>query len=234
LTGKWNFELDNPNIFQINIIKKSYFWIPQFSLKVIKYLKNHNFDIIHGNGPKGSLPLLFIPKKKFISTLHDLGPYETKFSRIPIEKYLFKAVSKKAIYLTTCSEFIKNEIKRYIPQVNIKNIHNLYSAIEDKFKPYPKEAQELKKELNIQGPILLNIGRIALYKGVHYLISAYKIAKKEIPDLNLVIGGKPDFYMEKYYKTWKQKYKDIHFIGFISDDEIPIYYSMGDVFVNYS
>ncbi len=234
LTGKWNYQLDNPNIFQINLIKKSYFWIPQFSLKVKKYLKNHNFDIIHGNGPKGSLPLLFIGKKKFISTLHDLGPYETTFSRFPIEKYLFKAVAKKAEYLTTCSEFIKSEIKHNIPQVDINKIYNLYSAIEPKFKCCLEEAQELKKVLNIQGPILLHIGRIALYKGVHNLISAYQIAKKEIPDLNLVIGGKPDFYMEKYYKIWKQKYKDIHFLGFVPEDEIPIYYSMGDIFVNYS
>ena len=233
-TGKWNVELDDPNINQIGLIKKSYFWIPQFSYKIIKYLKKQNFDIIHGNGPKGSLPLLLMPHKKFIATLHDLGPFEPTFSLIHIEKYLFKAVAKKAKFLTTCSEFIKNEINLHIPTVDIKKTYNLYSAIEDKFRPYPKEAQKLKEKLGIQGPILLYIGRIALYKGVQYLISAYKIAKKTIPDLNLVIGGKPDFYMEKYYKSWKQNYKDIHFIGFISEEDIPIYYSMGDIFVNYS
>jgi glycosyltransferase involved in cell wall biosynthesis len=233
-TGKWNVKLDDPNIIQIDLIKRSYFWIPQFSYKIIKYLKKRNFDIIHGNGPKGSLPLLLIPNKEFIATLHDLGPLEPTFSLIHSEKYLFKAVAKKAKFLTTCSEFIKNEIKRYIPYINIKNIFNLYSAIEEKFRPYPKEAQKLKEKLGIQGPILLYIGRIALYKGVHYLISAYKLAKRQIPDLNLIIGGKPDFYMEKYYKFWKHKYKDIYFVGLISEKEIPFYYSMGDIFVNYS
>ncbi|MFX1394186.1 MAG: glycosyltransferase family 4 protein [Promethearchaeota archaeon] len=234
LTGKWNIKLKDPNIHQINLIKKSFFWIPQFTVKIIKYLKNHDFDIIHGNGPKGSLPLLLNHNNEFISTIHDLGPLESKFSLIPIEKYLLKKVAKRAKFLTTCSDFIKNEIKRSIPNVDIKNIYNLYSAIEKKFKPYPQEAQKLKETLGIQGPILLYIGRIALYKGVHHIISAYKIAKKQIPDLNLVIGGTPDFYMEKYYKSWIQKYKDIHFVGFISDQMIPIYYSMGDIFLNYS
>jgi len=48
------------------------------------------------------------------------------------------------------------------------------------------------------------------------------------------MGGKPDFSMERLYQEWKQKYKEIYFVGFVSDKEIPIYYSMGDIFVTYS
>jgi glycosyltransferase involved in cell wall biosynthesis len=234
ITGKWNKELKDPDILQINLIRKSYFWIPQFILNVLKFLRSQKFDIIHGNGPKGSLPLIFFYKKRFISTIHDLGPYETKFSLIPIEKYLFKKVAKKATYLTTCSNFIRTEIKRYIHKVDINKIFNLYSAIEDKYKPYPKEAKKLKENLGIQGPVLLYVGRIAAYKGVEDIITAYKFAQKEIPNLNLVLGGSPDFYMKKYYFYWQQKFKDIHFIGFINEQEIPYYYSMGDIFITYS
>jgi glycosyltransferase involved in cell wall biosynthesis len=111
---------------------------------------------------------------------------------------------------------------------------NLYSAIEKKYKPLPEKALELKEKLNIKGPVLLYIGRIAKYKGVDHIIKAYQIAKEEIPNLNLVIGGKPDFSMEKIYQEWKKIFKDIHFVGFVSEEEIPIYYSMGDIFVTYS
>ena len=65
-------------------------------------------------------------------------------------------------------------------------------------------------------------------------INAYKIAKKEIHDLNLVLGGIPDFFMKKTYQEWKQKFKDVYFVGFISENEIPIYFSMGDIFITYS
>ncbi|MHA1439399.1 MAG: glycosyltransferase family 4 protein [Promethearchaeota archaeon] len=234
ITGKWNVELNEPNIIQFNLIRKRFLWGPQFYLKVVKYLRSHKFDIIHGNGPKGSLPIILANKKRFISTIHDLGPFETKFTKIPVEKLLIKFVVKKATYVTTCSDIIRREINYYVPKVSLNRIFNLYSAIEEKYKPYPTEAKHLKENLGIEGPILLYIGRIASYKGVDYIIKAYKIAKKKIPNLNLVIGGNPDFYMEKFYQEWKQKYKEIYFVGFIPGDKIPIYYSMGDIFITYS
>ena len=234
ITGKWNRDLSDPNIIQLNIIRKRFLWFPLFNLSTVKYLRKLEFDIIHGNSPKGVLPIILSNQKQFISTIHDLGPFETSFTRIPIEKYLIKLAVRRSTYITTCSNFIRKEIKHYIPEVDIKNIFNLYSAIEDKYKPLPLEAKKLKQKLHIEGPIILYIGRITKYKGVENIIEAYKIAKKEIPNLNLVMGGKPDFYMEKIYQDWKQKYRDIHFAGFISEKEIPIYYSMGDVFVTYS
>jgi glycosyltransferase involved in cell wall biosynthesis len=235
ISAKWNKKLNDPNIIQFKVIKKSFLWIPQFFFKVRKFLKHHHFDIIHGNGPKGSLPLVFMSKKRrFVSTLHDLGPFETKFSIIPLEKWLIKRAAKKATFITTCSNSIRNEIENVIEGINIDKIYNLYSAIEDKFKPYPKEAKKFKEKLNITGPIILYIGRIALYKGVDDIISAYQSAKQEIPGLTLLLGGKPDFTMEKIYQEWKRTYDDIHFLGFISEDEIAFYYSMADVFITYS
>ncbi|MHA2430318.1 MAG: glycosyltransferase family 4 protein [Promethearchaeota archaeon] len=234
LTGKWNLNLNDPNVSQIKILRKSYLWIPQFVLKVINFLRNADFDIIHGNGPKGTLPLLLYNKKNFISTIHDLGPIESSFSFIPIEKILINEVIKKANLITTCSEFTKQQIKKFFPKIELKKVHNLYSAIDSKFKPYPKKAEQLKENLELKGPVALYIGRIALYKDIENVIKAYKYAKKEIANLELVIGGTPDFYMKETYKRWKQKYKDVHFIGFIPEAELPIYYSMGDVFITYS
>ncbi len=234
ITGKWNFKLSDPNIYQINILRRRFFWFPQFNLRVIKYLRRNKFDIIHGNSPKGALPIILANQKDFISTIHDLGPFETLFTKIPIEKLIIKIVSQKSRFLTTCSDSIKKEITYYIPKVNIDNIFNLYSAIEEKYKPLPNKAQKLKEKLKIKGPVLLYLGRIAKYKGVDDIIKAYKKAKKEIPDLTFVMGGKPDFYMEKNYHEWKQKYDDICFVGFVPDKDMATYYSMGDIFVTYS
>lgn len=234
LTGKWNYELKDPNIVQVNVIKKRFLWIPQFNLNVIKYLRNNKFDIIHGNGPKGTLPIILSGKKKFISTIHDLGPFEAKSTLLPFGQVLLRSIAKRATYITTCSNSIKRQIKHYIPEVNINKIFNLYSAIEEKYKPAPKKAKDLKEKLNIKGPTLLYIGRIAFYKGVSDIIKAYYIAKKKISNLNLVIGGKPDYKILKIYEMWKKKYKNVHFIGFVPADKIPIYYSMGDIFITYS
>ncbi|MFW9879885.1 MAG: glycosyltransferase family 4 protein, partial [Candidatus Thorarchaeota archaeon] len=131
ITAKWNVQLSDPDIFQINILRKRFFWVPQFNLHAIKYLKSNTFDIIHGNSPKGVLPIILANQKRFISTIHDLGPFETKFTKIPIEKFLIKYSVNKSTYITTCSESISKEIKYYIPHVDANKIFNLYSAIED-------------------------------------------------------------------------------------------------------
>jgi glycosyltransferase involved in cell wall biosynthesis len=234
ITGKWNIDLNDPDIIQFNLIQKRFLWAPQFIYKAVKYINSHNFDIFHGNAPKGTLPIILSNKKKFITTIHDLGPFETSFTKIPFEKYLIKLAVKKASLITTDSEFIRREIKYFMPKVNISKIQTHFLSIEEKFKPYPKEAENLREELKISGPVILYIGRIAFYKGVDDIITAYYIAKKEIPDLNLVIGGTPDFQMAKKYEEWKKKYTDIHFVGFIEDNKLPYYYSMGDIFITYS
>jgi glycosyltransferase involved in cell wall biosynthesis len=234
LTGKWNTSLNDPDIIQLNLIPKRFLWVPQYLLKAIKYINNHDFDIVHGNGPKGTLPILLSNKKRFITTIHDLGPYETTFTKIPIERQLINYIIHKAAIITTVSNFVKSEIKYFIPNVEANKIYIHYNGIEERFKPYPEEANFLRNKLKINGPVLLYLGRIAFYKGVDDIIAAYKIAKRKIPDLNLIIGGKPDFQTLKVYEEWKIKYKDIFFIGFVEDRELPYYYSMADVFITYS
>ena len=234
ITGKWNMDLNDPDIIQFNLIPKRFLWVPQFILKAIKYINSHDFDILHGNAPKGTLPIILSNKKKFVTTIHDMGPFETRFSKIPIEKYLVKYAVRKATVITTVSDFIKKEIKYFIPKVDKNKIYIHYNGINEKLLPSPKEANKLKEKFKLDGPVIIYIGRIAFYKGVDDIIAAYKIAKKKIPNLNLVIGGKPDFQTKKIYEEWKVKYKDIHFLGFIEEREKPYYYSMGDIFITYS
>lgn len=234
ITGKWNIELKDPDIIQVKLMRKSYFWLPQFIIKVKKFMKASYFDVVHLNGPKALTPFLFSKKKNFLSTIHDLGPIETKFSILPIERKLIKQLVKRASIITTCSDSVRNQIKQVFPKTNINKIFNLYSAIESKFVPYPTEAMILKRKLQLKGPILLYIGRIASYKGVSDIIKAFHLAKQKIKDLELVIGGTPDFSMKKTYEEWIKKYPDIIFAGFINTDEIPIYYSMADIFITYS
>ncbi|MHA1914245.1 MAG: glycosyltransferase family 4 protein [Promethearchaeota archaeon] len=234
LTGKWNIDLRDPDIIQLDLIPKRFIWAPEFFLRAVKYINSHDFDIFHGNAPKGTLPIILSNKKRFITTIQDLGPFETTFTKIPFEKYMIKLAAQKSSIITTGSDNAKNEMKYYMPKVDKNKIYVHYYGIEDHFKPHINEAEALKKKLKIKGPVIIYIGRIAFYKGVGDIIEAYNIAKNTIPELSLVIGGKPDFQMEKTYREWKEMYKDIHFVGFVKEQEIPYYYSLGDLFITYS
>ncbi len=234
LTGKWNYELADSNIMQYNILRNRYLWAPEFILRVAKYLRSHHFDIIHGNKPKGCLPILASNKKRFISTIHDLGPFETYYTLGSIQRIFLSQVVKKSTLITVPSYHTKKGLKKVVPNISSNKIEVIYNGIDRKFHPYPYEAKKLKEKLNIRGPILLYLGRIAKYKGVNDIIEAYNVTKKKIPNVNLIIAGEPDFEMEKIYETWKQNFKDIYFTGFISDNLVPIYYSMADILIAYS
>ncbi len=234
ITGKWNRDLKKSDIVQFDLIGKRFLWIFHFTYKVIQYLRTHRFDIIHANSPKAAFPIILSGTKEFITTIHDFTPFETKLTLIPLEKYLIKLVSKKSRYILTVSNYIKRRFKIFIPNIRFDKIYNIYNGIEEKYKPYPKEAQDLKNRLNIHSPILLYVGRIASYKGVDHIIEAYNLIKKDFDNLNLVIGGTPDFQMQKKYNKWKEDYKDIHFLGYIPEEKMPLYYSMADIFLTYS
>ena len=234
ITGKWNIDLDDPDIIQFDLIRKRFFWVPHFYYRVFKFLRTNKFDIIHANSAKAALPIILAGQRKFICTIHDFTPFETELTKIPLEKMLIRFVSLRATIITTVSNFVKREFLHFIPRIDKKKIITIYNGIEEKYKPYPIEAQGIMERLNIQGPIILYVGRITSYKGVDDIIKAYKIVKTEIPKVTLVIGGKPDYLMEKQYENWKKIHQDIHFVGYIPENEVPYYFSMGDIFVTYS
>ncbi|TXT63349.1 MAG: GDP-mannose-dependent alpha-(1-6)-phosphatidylinositol monomannoside mannosyltransferase [Promethearchaeota archaeon] len=234
LTGKWNYILNDPNIIQYHILKSRYLWAPEFVYRVAKYLNTHKFDIIHGNKPKSSLPILFSNKKKFISTIHDLGPFEAYYALGSLQKLLVSRIVQESTYITVPSYHTKLGLKNVIPKLNLSKIKVIYNGIDKKFHPRPNEAKKLKQKFDLKGPIILYLGRIARYKGVEDIIKAYIYAKKKIKNLTLIIAGKPDFEMQNTYNLWKKKYQRILFTGFIPDDLVPVYYSMADILIAYS
>ncbi len=234
LTGKWTKELPEDDIIQFELITKKFLWILHFNLKVFIYLKRHKFDLIHGNGSKGTLPIILSNKKNFITTIHDLGPFEEKSFKSFLMRLLIRFIGNNSPLLTTVSKEVKKEFKYFLPKVDQKRTNVVYNGISEKYKPYPEKAKKLKAALDIKGPVILYIGRIAANKDVGEIIKAYHLAKKNNNSLNLIVGGKPDFQMQSVYNNWKAQYKEIYFPGLIPEEKMPIYYSMGDVFVNYS
>ena len=127
----------------------------------------------------------------------------------------------------------KKEISHYM-DVNLDKIEVVSVGIDPEFQPSPKKGLELKENLGLDGPVMFFVGRIAFYKGVEDIIKAYNIAKKEIPDLKCVIGGKPTLKMRPTVEQWKHENPDVTFFGMIPDVELPTYYSMADMFITYS
>ena len=232
LTVKWSEGFEDPNIHTIDVPNSRFLWVPKYSAYYRKYLKNHEYDIIHANGARGALPVI-LAGKKYVTHIHDVGPFQASFSAIPGLKWLEKKNAQTASKIMCGAQSARKEISHFM-EVDLDKIEVVSVGVDPEFKPLPENGQELKEHLGITGPTMFYVGRIAFYKGVDDIIKAYHLAKKVIPDLQCVIGGKPTLKMQSTVDQWKHDNPDIKFVGMIPDEELPTYYSMSDMFITYS
>ncbi|MFQ5857920.1 MAG: glycosyltransferase [Anaerolineae bacterium] len=76
-------------------------------------------------------------------------------------------------------------------------------------------------------PLILFVGRLRYYKGLEYLLEAMR----EIEATLLVIGGGPMApEWQALARNWGLQER-VHFVGEVTDDELPAYYHAADVFV---
>lgn len=134
-------------------------------LKDINNLRRLKADIYHVTGDINYF-INFLPRKKTILTIHDIGHYVVTlkgFKRIIYKWLWFKFSIKFATKVTTISENTKNEIVKHLntPLDKINIIHDCYSPI---FK------LNLKK-FSSSEPIILQVGT-QIYKNVPRLIEA--------------------------------------------------------------
>ena len=78
---------------------------------------------------------------------------------------------------------------------------------------------------------ILFVGRLEPRKGLGYLLKAYQMVKREIPDSRLIVVG-PGTRLRRKYKNWVKRsgLEDVVFVGYASYAELPRYYRTADVF----
>lgn len=100
----------------------------------------------------------------------------------------------------------------------------------ERFNPYI-DGSRVRRELNCANKkIIFFLGRLVPYKGVEYIIKAFREAKKEVGDAVLIVGGRGPL-KEKLMKLASElEVKDVVFTE-IEDKDIPEYYAACDLFV---
>ncbi|NOX71359.1 MAG: glycosyltransferase family 4 protein [Candidatus Micrarchaeota archaeon] len=131
-----------------------------------------------------------------------------------IEKFLLNFVD----YFIIASTEIRNFVNGKGIILPLKK-----GIIIERFVPENVEPDSLLSRIN--GKILLFTGRLHDVKDPLTLIKGYKLAKKKIPDLHLVLAG--DGPLKDECK--KISDKDVHFLGFV--DNIPSLLKSTDIFI---
>lgn len=202
-----------------------------------KDIKKDNIDIYHisqnGIGLSQNLNCLKIV------TIHDLIPYimpET-VGKGYLLKFLrdMPRIIDEANAIITVSEYSKKDILKFFP-INSEKIFVTPLAADIMYKPLDKNAckEYLAKKYNIKSSFILYVGGFSARKNVSSLINAYEKISNEIDkDIKLVICGAKKDAIENLInmKLNSKTSENIIFTGFISNEDLPIFYNSCEVFV---
>lgn len=222
--------------------------------RFLKLVRQYNLDIIHVHTEYNISKLANLAHKKLhipmVHTLHTLWGDYFKYVSPFCDKHFHKIMEKMLRKLFT-GPVAKNSTIEIVPTRKVyeqsqkyglgKDIRIIPTGIElERFyaSNFSKdEISSLKKDLGI-GPeqfVFLYIGRTSKEKNIEVLLNAYaKACRGNEKTVFLLVGGGPELEELKADVAELNIEKQVVFAGTIPWDKIPLYYQLGDVFLNAS
>ncbi len=201
-------------------------------IKLLKVLKDLKPDLTHFWMPQQ--PILY--RRKKVTTIHDLTLVRFRHPKThpliywvkqQVFKMVIKSGAKRSEYVVTPSKNTKKDVITYTGIDSDKVIVTYESA--DKM---PGKAAKPPKKVLAQEPFVLYVGNAFPYKNIDTLMAAHLELKKKHPGLHLALAGKKDlFYEQLEEKANKENLHDVHFLGFVSDQELMWLYQNAKVYV---
>lgn len=213
--------------------------------------RSYRFDVVNFHQPFSASGVLQSRKSKPIKkiyTCHSLS-FEEFVSRNPkpggflknlfyeLQIFARKKIERRAIeqsdHIVVLSRFTQDKLATAygIPSSNVSIIPGGVDL--KRFRPVEnKNAIRRRLKLPDSKIILFTVRNIVARMGLENLIDAVKLSVEKAPDIYLVIGGGGPLKDELEVKSEKLKVKKfIRFEGFISEELLPEYYGMADMFI---
>lgn len=204
-----------------------------------RLLNSYKFDLMHF--PHFNVPLLY--RRTFVLTIHDLILVHfptlraTKLNPLVYWiKYLgYKLAISSAIAraesIIAVSEFTKNDIAGQYPQAR-KKITVTYEACDDLCRISNMAPHHILEKYGIIKPYLLYVGNAYPHKNLQGLVDAFAQVSSTFPDMQLALVGKEDFFYArlKAYSA-KKNIAGVHFLGFVSDQDLDVLYRFAQAYV---
>lgn len=143
---------------------------------------------------------------------------------------IFIALANRTARRADSAISISHYLQRQLKQETGLDSKVIYNSIDiERFHP-GLDGSNIRNRYGLgQGPIIVYVGRISPYKGVHLLIQAFSLVRQEVPTAKLLIVGKHTF--PDYSKKLREMADDsVIFAGYVSDEELPYYYAACDLY----
>jgi glycosyltransferase involved in cell wall biosynthesis len=149
--------------------------------------------------------------------------------KIKFLKKIQAGLAKKADKIIAPSHYLKKVVEVWgVPSEKIAVVYNAASN----FSEFNLSKEEAKRELAIEGEVLLSVGRLVGWKGFRALIEIMPELLSEVPNLQLVIVGEgPEKeYLETEIKILNLEDR-IKLSGKITPQQLSLYFKAADIFV---
>jgi glycosyltransferase involved in cell wall biosynthesis len=153
------------------------------------YLRKEQFQVIHliGTSPFMFFLYVFLGKKVTAYTLHEVTNHETS-TPIITRLILNKLIKQNTTNIIVHSHISKERLLKYADSESSSKLSNRIHVINfGLFETY--KSQEDTEFVTKKEKMLLFFGRITAYKGVDYLVAAFKKLRSVDPDVELTIAG---------------------------------------------
>ena len=194
----------------------------------------HQDHVKHITYQDMSYILNHIPLEKTIVTCHDLIPWVYEKNRSSYWQDNIKGLKKSDVIITV-SEFSKSEINKHL-NYPFNNIHVIPDAV-DHSVYYPQRDKEILRNFKIsdEEKIILYVGSETPRMNLPTLIRAFAKLKKDFSNVKLIKIGDPQILGSRQKilnLIWHLSLqKDVIFTGYISDDDLPLWYNAADLLV---
>lgn len=177
------------------------------------------------------LSIAKIRGKKIVITIHNVSAHENNvvthlFNKAVLilgDRYIVHSISNKE---TLRKEYgIIEELIEVVP-------HGILEPME--YTNISKEDARAYLQIPQNKKVLLHFGTIRDYKGIDILLEAIAELKKNVPEIILLIAGKPWENWEKYEQIIKQNNLEafvIKRLDFIPPNEIEYFYAASDLLI---
>lgn len=215
--GVWGMPADGTEISTIlekegfDVINFHEPWAPILAWQMLKHSKAAHVGTFHANLVDGTAaktwPRIFTPYARGIGQKMQVV---TAVSPAPASLLIDKAETEFEKKLVSNFKYIPNGVDLKV------------------FKPP-------KKTLPLNGPntkTIVFVGRLDRRKGVSFLVDAYTELLKTIPDTYLIFAGEGNQRKNLELKVKSLQLNNVHFSGFVSEDEKRRLMANADVFVS--
>ncbi|MFB6265892.1 MAG: glycosyltransferase family 4 protein, partial [Candidatus Nanohaloarchaea archaeon] len=182
-----------------------------------------SMDVVHSHGMFPVALYSFFKQTPLVVTTHGLEEYRYPHLKYPLA--LFNLVDKVAARrnvdrFVALSKGNRRDIRSYL-HVGDERITEIPNGVDTDFFE-PKDTSELEERYDLEENVVVAVSRLVEYKGHGLLVDAVN----SMDDTSLVLAGDGPYREELEKKAGE----DVHFAGFVDEDELPNYYSLGDVF----